>query len=96
MTCDMLLILYAHSTRSISSKVQIHDDLIVCILISLSGISLEINSTLLTCTSITEKLNTKDYFNNFRNLTPESTFTLELEFARDICHFPLTATATPT
>ena len=72
----------------------------VFVLIALSAILLEISSTLITCTSIIEKLRTKDCFNSFLNLTPESTFTLELEFARDICHFPLTGhekkTATPT
>ena len=59
-------------------------------LIVLSAILLEISSTLITCyISITGKLRTKGCFNSFLNLTPESTFTLELEFARDICHFPL-------
>lgn len=55
------------------------------------SISVEMNSTLLTCTNITAKLRTKDCFQHIHNLTPESTFTLDQESARDICHFPLTA-----
>lgn len=55
------------------------------------SISVEMNSTLLTCTNITAKLRTKDCLQHIHNLTPESTFTLDQESARDICHFPLTA-----
>ena len=43
----------------------------VFVLIALSAILLEISSTLITCTSIIEKLRTKDCFNSFLNLTPE-------------------------